>query len=139
MIRVLIPENAEFSRYENEIKNLYKNSQAQINDPNSFEFIRDNTFFYMFLDDDKLIGGIYYFVDEAGKLFLNGFANRKMFEQSLECLKLSTGWFDSDIYAEAQNRASALCLLRCGFRRFNDNIFILKVKSSAKRVYSSFF
>ena len=56
MIRVLIPENAEFSRYENEIKNLYKNSQAQINDPNSFEFIRDNTFFYMFLDDDKLIG-----------------------------------------------------------------------------------
>lgn len=139
MIRVLIPKDAEFLRYENKIKNLYQNSQAQINDPNPFEFIRDNTFFYMFLDDDKLIGGIYYFLDEEGKLFLNGFAKRKMFEQSLECLKLSTSWFDSDIYAEAQNRASALCLLRCGFRRFNDNIFILKVKSSAKKVYSSFF
>lgn len=131
MIRVLIPENDEFSRYENEIKNLYQNSQAQINDPNPFEFIRDNTFFYMFLDNDKLIGGIYYFVDEAGKLFLNGFAKRKMFEQSLECLKLSTGWFDSDIYAEAQNRASALCLLRCGFKREAGNVFILPAKPLA--------
>lgn len=134
MIRVLIPENAEFSRYENEIKNLYKNSQAQINDPNSFEFIRDNTFFYMFLDDDKLIGGIYYFVDEAGKLFLNGFANRKMFEQSLECLKLSTGWFDSDIYAEAQNRASALCLLRCGFKREAGNVFVKRKEDYGQRI-----
>ena len=124
MIRVLIPKDAEFLCYENEIRSLYQNSQSQICDPNPFEFIRDNTFFYMFLDDDKLIGGIYYFVDEAGKLFLNGFANRKMFEQSLECLKLSTGWFDSDIYAEAQNRASALCLLKCGFTRQRENIFV---------------
>ena len=80
--------------------------------------------FYMFLDDNKLIGAIYYFVDEEGKLFLNGFANRKMHKLNLKCLKMSLEWFNTDIYAQAQNRASALCLLRCGFKRFKENIYI---------------
>ncbi len=127
MIRVLIPSDKEFLRYEKEIRALYQKSQDKICDTNSFEFIRDNTFFYMFINDNKLIGGIYYFIDEEGKLFLNGFAKRKMFEFNLECLRLSTGWFKSDIYAQAQNRASALCLLKCGFKRFKENIFV-KIK-----------
>ncbi len=124
MIRVLIPKDREFSLYEREIKELYEKSQDKIKDTNSFEFIRDNTFFYTFLDDDKLIGGIYYFVDEEGFLFLNGFAKRKMFKLNLECLKLSLSWFNCDIYAEAQNRASALCLLRCGFKRKSGKTFM---------------
>ncbi len=124
MIRVLIPKDREFSLYEREIKELYEKSQDKIKDTNSFEFIRDNTFFYTFLDDDKLIGGIYYFVDEEGFLFLNGFAKRKMFKLNLECLKLSLSWFNCNIYAEAQNRASALCLLRCGFKRKSGKTFM---------------
>ena len=124
MIRVLIPKDREFSFYEREIKELYEKSQDKIKDTNSFEFIRDNTFFYTFLDDDKLIGGIYYFVDEEGFLFLNGFAKRKMFKLNLECLKLSLSWFNCNIYAEAQNRASALCLLRCGFKRKSGKTFM---------------
>ncbi len=124
MIRVLIPKDREFSLYEREIKELYEKSQDKIKDTNSFEFIRDNTFFYTFLDDDKLIGGIYYFVDEEGLLFLNGFAKRKMFKINLECLKLSLSWFNCNIYAEAQNRASALCLLRCGFKRKSGKTFM---------------
>lgn len=124
MIRVLIPKEREFSLYEREIKELYEKFQDKIKDTNSFEFIRDNTFFYTFLDDDKLIGGIYYFVDEEGFLFLNGFAKRKMFKLNLECLKLSLSWFNCNIYAEAQNRASALCLLRCGFKRKSGKTFM---------------
>lgn len=124
MIRVLIPLNEEFKNFEAECKKLYEDSQDKIKDNNSFEFITHNTFFYMFINDDELIGGIYYFIDEEGKLFLNGFAKRKMFYLNLDCLKMSTEWFSCDIYAEAQNRASAFCLLKCGFKRFKDNIFI---------------
>ena len=29
-------------------------------------------------------------------------------------------------YKEAQNKASAFCLLRCGFKRVKDNLFVLK-------------
>ena len=129
MIRVLIPKEREFSLYEREIKELYEKFQDKIKDTNSFEFIRDNTFFYTFLDDDKLIGGIYYFVDEEGFLFLNGFAKRKMFKLNLECLKLSLSWFNCNIYAEAQNRASALCLLRCGFKRKSEKTFMFSCRN----------
>ena len=110
MIRVLIPSDKEFLSYKDECKKLYTKVQDKICDPNSFEFISTKTLFYMFIDEDE-------------KLFLNGFSKRKMFRQNLECLKLSTTWFNCDIYAEAQNRASALCLLKCGFIRLNNNTF----------------
>ncbi len=126
MIRVLIPTDKEFKIYENEIKKMYEEMQSKICDSNSFEFIRDNTLFYMFLDNTELIGGIYYYKNKD-KLFLNGFAGRKHFYENLECLTLSLSWFRSDIYAEAQNRASALCLLRCGFKYLKEeNLYVYK-------------
>lgn len=133
MIRVLIPSDKEFLNYKEECKRLYESCQDKIHDTNSFNFICKNTLFYMFLDENKLIGGIYYFVDEDEKLFLNGFAKRKMFKQALECLRLSTTWFKCNIYAQAQNRASALCLLRCGFKRDKENIFIYKNGASLRK------
>lgn len=124
MIRVLIPSDSEFCVYKDECKNLYEKVQKMIHDSNTFEFICNNTFFYLFLNNQDLIGGIYYFLDDDNKLYFNGFAKRKMFLLNLECLKMSLSWFNCDIYAQAQNRASALCLLRCGFEREHDNVFI---------------
>lgn len=123
MIKVLIPHNDEFKLYEEEIKNLYKKVQDKIKDNNSFEFIKNNTLFYLFIYKNKIIGAIYYFVDNK-KLFLNGFAYPKMHLLNLKCLKLSTTWFTCPIYAEAQNKASTLCLLRCGFKRIKNNLFV---------------
>lgn len=125
MIKVLIPSDADFRKYENPLKTMYEQSQEKICDTNSFEFIRDNTLFYMFLKDNKLIGAIYYFIDD-NKLFLNAFAIRKNFEDNVFCLKWSTTWFSCDIYAEAQNRASALCLLKAGFKRIANKLFCLQ-------------
>lgn len=123
MIKVFIPTDLEFKKYEDELKALYEKNQEKICDTNSFEFIRDNTLFYMFVNDDSLIGAIYYFLDK-GMLFLNGFAKPKGHFLNIRCLLLSMSWFNADIYAEAQNRASALCLLRCGFKRINKKLFV---------------
>lgn len=125
MLEVLIPSNSEFNKYENEIMALYKENQGKITDTNSFEFIRDNTLFYLFLIDKEVLGAIYYFIED-GKLFLNGFAKRNSLSEKLYCLLWSTTWFNTDIYAEAQNRASAFCLLKSGFKRVKDNLFVLK-------------
>ncbi len=125
MLEVLIPLNPEFQLYEAQVKELYEKNQDKIRDPNSFLFIRDNTYFYIFILNGSLIGAIYYFMDN-NKLYLNGFANPKNHLINLHCLRLSTTWFNCEIYAEAQNRASALCLLRCGFKRVKDNLFCLK-------------
>lgn len=124
-IKVWIPSQKEFEKYRAECKKLYESVQDKITDTSSFEYICKNTFFYLFEKNGNLIGGIYYFLNDEGKLFLNGFAKRKMHSLCLECLKKSLTWFTGRIYAEAQNRASALCLLKCGFKRIKDKLFVI--------------
>ena len=123
MITVIIPNNPDFLLYKDKLKEMYEQNQDKICDSNSFDFILYNTLFYCFIDDGTLIGAIYFFQDE-GKLYLNAYAGRKHLDKNIECVKLSTTWFNCDIYAEAQNRASALCLLRSGFKRVKDNLFV---------------
>ena len=106
---------------------MYEQKKDKICDVNDFEFIIHNTLFYCFIDEEgSLLGAIYFFVDENNKLFLNAYAGRGHHKINMECLKISTTWFSCDIYAEAQNRASALCLLRSGFKRYKDNVFVYK-------------
>ena len=126
MIKVFIPYDKEFWVFKDECKKLYESVQNKICDTNSFEFIIENTFFYLFVIEDKLIGAIYFFEDENKKLFLNGFANRKMHLLNLECLKMSLYWFNCDIYATAQNKMSELCLRKCGFVEICEKEFIYK-------------
>ena len=127
MLEVFIPSDAGFRKYEIPLRLLYEKVQDKIGDDNSFDFIRDHTLFYMFVFNNKLVGGIYYYIKDE-KWYMNGFSNRKMFGANVECIKLSTTWFSSDIYAEAMNRASAICLLRAGFKRLHKNLFIFRQK-----------
>lgn len=122
-IDVFIPFQNEFRVYEEELRELYNKNKYFIKDTNSFDFIKDNTLFYSFVNKKKLIGAIYFF-KEKDKLFLNAFSKRKTFNLNIKCLKMSLSWFNCPIYAEAQNRASALCLLRCGFRRIENKLFV---------------
>ena len=77
----------------------------------------------MFLNKDALVGAIYFFIDNE-HLFLNAFSKRKNFVVNLKCLTMALAWFNCPIFAEAQNRASALTLLRVGFKRVKDNLFV---------------
>ena len=125
MIEVLIPTDSEFQKYDDELKSLYQENQKKICDTNSYEFVRDNTLFYAFLENKVLFGAIYYFMEDD-KLFLNAFSKRKCLAPNIKALSLSISWVLCDIYAEAQNRASAFTLLRCGFKRISDNLFRYK-------------
>ena len=86
------------------------------------DFICKETFFYLFLVDEKILGVIYFFQDD-GKLYLNGFAVRKFLKEKLEALKLATTWFNCEIYAEAQNKASAYCLKKVGFKKITERLY----------------
>jgi len=64
MIEVLIPTDSEFQKYDDELKSLYQENQKKICDTNSYEFVRDNTLFYAFLENKALFGAIYYFMED---------------------------------------------------------------------------
>ena len=124
MIKYWIPVQPEFNKFRDECRELYEHLQEQITDTSSFDYVCKNTFFYLFEYNGDLIGGIYYFIKDDGNLYLNGFAKRKKHRLCMECLRMSLTWFKGRVYAEAQNRASALCLLECGFKRERDNLFV---------------
>ena len=126
-INVWIPKQKEFQSFKKDCKELYESVQKEITDDSSFEFIINNTLFYLFEINGNLIGGIYYFIGLDGNLYVNGFAKRKIHLLCVECLKKSLTWFKGKVYAVAQNRASALCLLRCGFKRVRRKMFVINV------------
>ena len=125
MIKAFITSDSEFRTYKPELKKMYESAQNKICDTNSFDFITKNTLFYFFIKNGLLIGAVYFFLDKS-KLFLNAYAGKKHFDDNVECLKMSLEWFSCDIYAEAQNKASAICLLRAGFVREKNNLFVYK-------------
>ena len=49
-IDVFIPFQDEFRVYEEELRELYDMNKYFIKDTNSFDFIRDNTLFYSFVN-----------------------------------------------------------------------------------------
>ena len=89
MIEVLIPTQSDFQLYESSIKFLYKQNQEKICDTNSFEFIRDNTLFYLFLLDKKPIGAIYYFkekmIQKCSEFFIKLRFAERYFSSSKTC------------------------------------------------------
>lgn len=123
-IYVLTPCNPLFYSFNHwfECKKMYEDNQPLIGDTQLFEDIIEDTFFYSFIEDNKLLGCIYFY-KKNNKLFLNAFAGRHHHCQNIKCLKTALSWFNCDIYAKALHKTSVLCLLKCGFKKVNNNIY----------------
>ena len=122
-ITVRIPINDDFEYKK--CRDLYKKCKKLIGDDQSFDFIVNNTFFYSFYLDGVLIGCIYCFLRDDN-LFINAFATRHHHKENLEAVKMVLSWFNCDVYAESIRKPAILCLLRSGFKKFKDNIYIYR-------------
>lgn len=124
-IEVRIPFDKDFEYKKCE--DLYKKSQEKIGDDQKFEAIIKNTYFYAFYLDKIFIGCIYCFYRDD-KLFINAFSTRHHHKENIECVKKILTWFNCDIYAESVQKSAILCLLRAGFKKFKENIYVFKNK-----------
>lgn len=120
-MEIRIPENQNFDFYA--CKKLYKKYQGLICDDASFNQVIKNTFFYSFYDNKNLIGCIYIF-EKQKKIFMNGFARRGYHNFNVQAVKRIFEWFDSDIYAESKQKPAIYLLLKCGFQKISDNLFV---------------
>ena len=82
----------------------------------------DCRFFFL---DENLIGCIYLYPRED-KIFVNAFATRGHHQLNLFILKTVLDIAGCDVYAEPIHKTSKLCVLRLGFEKFKDNIYIYK-------------
>ena len=125
IISVRTPEDELFNYKE--IEELYNQCQELLDDDKDFYKVVKRTKFFAYYDwlTRELIGCIYFYHNDD-KLFLNAFAHRGHHELNLDCLRESLNYFDCDIYARGLHKTSRLCLLRCGFERVKDNLFIYR-------------
>lgn len=124
MINTRVPEDTLFNYAEcEELYNLHKDKLRD----KDFESIIKNSIFYSFCIalTGEFLGCVYYY-QRDGKTFVNAFANRGHHRLNLECFKKTLEWMDGDIYAEATERTSRIGVLRCGFKRVKDNLFVYR-------------
>jgi len=123
MIKVLIPTDDEFNY--NECKNLYGFNKSLINDDASFDEIIQNTLFYSFYDDNILSLCVYFFFLK-NKMWVNGYGIRKHHLYNKKCFQTALKWFSCDIWANTPHRPVKFALLRCGFKKYKDDIYVFR-------------
>lgn len=122
-ITVFIPTDSDFN-YE-ECKRLFEENQCLIEDFCSFDEVIKQTFFYSFFVNGVHIGCIYYY-ELDGKLYVNAVAYRKTHLINMECFKKSLIWWNCDIYARTHHKTAIYTILKCGFKKIGENLYIYK-------------
>lgn len=124
MMRVIIPLNKEFD-FE-ECKIMYNFYQPLVKDEASFEEVIRDTLFYSIYDDGKLSLCVYFYDDDNGKLWVNGYGIRKNHLFNKKSFKQVLGWFNCDIWAESYQKPAIYGLLSCGFKKYKDGIYVFR-------------
>lgn len=126
MITIRTPKDKLFNYQE--CKELYDSCNDRIQDGDFDVVIRTTDFFAFYLTKTReLIGCIYYF-KKGKRLFVNAFAHRGHHLLNLECFKYSLTWWKSNVYANAIQKTSRLCVMRCGFEKVKDNLYVYRRK-----------
>jgi hypothetical protein len=128
MMRVSIPLDCDFDYIECE--NMYYDYQPYVKDYTPFEDILKTTFFYAIYDKQKLSLCVYFYCDEYGKLWVNGYGIRKNHLFNKRSFKTVLTWFNCDIWAESYQKPAIYGLLSCGFKKYKDGIYVFRQKNS---------
>ena len=86
----------------------------------------DYCFCFYSKDTGKLLGCIY-LEDDNGRVCLSGFSVRKNYDIVISAIKLISDIFhEDDIYSLTDKKSAIMVLLRCGFKKINDETYLRK-------------
>lgn len=110
----------EFKRVHAECENDRINTAENI--------LRNWNYHFCFYDDNtgKLIGCIYIEEDE-GKTCLSGFSIRKNYDTVIKAIKWVSEFMRlDDLYSHTTEKCAKIVLLRCGFKKINNEWLVRK-------------
>ena len=86
----------------------------------------DYCFCFYSKDTGKLLGCIY-LEDDNGRVCLSGFSVRKNYDIVIRAIKLISDIFhEDDLYALTDKKSAIMVLLRCGFKKIDDETYLRK-------------
>ncbi|MEI7474689.1 MAG: hypothetical protein WCK67_07905 [bacterium] len=120
---IFITPDSELFDYKT-VKRLFDDNKNNLKAKYSFDFIIKNSHFFSVYEKTKLIGCIYLFKEE-NKLFITAFAGRKTHLENIKALNIIINQFyNCDIYAETEHKTAIYCILKAGFKKVNNNLYI---------------
>lgn len=96
--------------------------------PTAESILRCWDYHFCFYDEDtnKLVGCIYIEEDE-GKTCLSGFSIKKNYYNVIDAINwVSEFMRKDDLYSHTTKKCAKIVLLRCGFKKINDEWFVRK-------------
>lgn len=86
----------------------------------------DYCFCFYSKDTGKLLGCIY-LEDDNGRVCLSGFSVRKNYRVVIKAIKFISNLFHEDnLYALTDKKSAIMVLLRCGFKKIDDETYLRK-------------
>ena len=96
--------------------------------PSAESILALNEYCFCFYSKDtgKLLGCIY-LEDDNGRVCLSGFSVRKNYRVVIKAIKFISSLFHEDnLYALTNKKSAILVLLRCGFKKIDDETYLRK-------------
>ena len=86
----------------------------------------DYCFCFYSKDTGKLLGCIY-LEDDNGRVCLSGFSVRKNYRVVIKAIKFISDFFhEDDLYSLTDKKSAIMVLLRCGFKKIDDETYLRK-------------
>jgi hypothetical protein len=91
-----------------------------------FHFIYNNPHTFCFYDEQtaELRAYMSFYQDESKRLFMCGASCRKNLLDNINAIIKVCNAFDNDIYADTDKKEAKICLLKAGFKKIDDNLFV---------------
>ena len=122
-MKVYIPTDTFFNY--SQCKALYEKYKDLIGDIDDFcKILLTTQFFSFFSSSGNFVGCLYFYHSSDGKLMMNGFSNRGMHLENIKAIQLASNWYKTDIYAKTPHKTAVFCLLRAGFKKIDDKLYI---------------
>ena len=96
--------------------------------PSAESILALNEYCFCFYSKDtgKLLGCIY-LEDDNGRVCLSGFSFRKNYRVVIKAIKFISSLFHEDnLYALTNKKSAIMVLLRCGFKKIDDETYLRK-------------
>ena len=96
--------------------------------PSAESILALNEYCFCFYDKNtgKLLGCIY-LEDDNGRVCLSGFSVKKNYRVVIKAIKFISSLFHIDnLYALTDKKSAILVLLRCGFKKIDDETYLRK-------------
>ena len=86
----------------------------------------DKYCFCFYRDNGDFVGCIY-LEDDNGRVCLSGFSVRKNYDIVIRAIKLISDIFhEDDLYSLTDKKSAIMVLLRCGFKKIDDETYLRK-------------